>query len=307
MPEIIDAHQHFWDIEHNYLPWLCDPVPIPFRYGDYSGLRRNYLPEHYRADCAEHSVVGSVCIEAEWDPSDPYGEVLWLSELIRARNLNSVIVAQAWLDRPDIAEVLEHHAANPFVRGIRHKPRVSSGPGMLDNGDSGSLTDPKWGRGFSMLARHGLSFDLQVPWWHLPDAARLAAKHPDTLLIVNHTGLPSNRSKDGLAHWYSAMRNLSEVANVVVKISGLGIAGQPWKREDNAAIVLDTIELFGTERCMFASNFPVDNLVGSFHTIMSGFSEIVSQFSTAERVALFSGNARRLYRMDTDKGTAAAT
>ena len=81
---IVDAHQHFWDLERNYLPWLCDPEPIPFRYGDYRALRRNYLPADYFRDAARHHVVKTVFVETEWDPADPVGETRWLAEVIAA-------------------------------------------------------------------------------------------------------------------------------------------------------------------------------------------------------------------------------
>ncbi len=78
---IIDAHQHFWDLDSNPYPWLQDPEPIPFRYGDYSALRRNYLPADYERDIAPYRIVKSVHVEAEWDRADPVAETRWLEDL----------------------------------------------------------------------------------------------------------------------------------------------------------------------------------------------------------------------------------
>ena len=94
------------------------------------------------------------------------------------------------------------------------------------------------------------------------------------------------------------MERLSAQPNVAAKISGIGLAGQPWTADANRQIVLDTIELFGTDRCMFASNFPVDSLCGSFDDIFGGFMAITSHLSEAERQALFHDNAVRYYRLD---------
>lgn len=295
--KIIDAHQHFWNLDQNYLPWLKDEPPIPFRYGDYSSLKRNYLPADYRRDSAGFEVVGTVFVETEWDPTDPRGEVAWVEKLQRAEGLPSVVVAQAWLDRGDAEDVLASHARSPIVRGIRHKPKAAPRPDLVSAGAPGSMGDPEWRRGFAMLARYGLSFDLQTPWWHLGEARALADDFGDTQLILNHTGLPADRSKEGLDGWWRAMRLLSGAPNVAVKISGIGQAGKPWSVEANRAIVLDTIELFGPERCMFASNFPVDSLIATFDVIFSGFSEITAGCSAAERDALFHGNAIRIYRI----------
>ena len=94
------------------------------------------------------------------------------------------------------------------------------------------------------------------------------------------------------------MGTLASCPNVAVKISGLGQPGQPWTVAANRDIVLTTIDLFGPSRCMFASNFPVDSLCASFHTIFGGFREIVRDFSAGEQRGLFHDNAIRIYGMD---------
>ena len=117
------------------------------------------------------------------------------------------------------------------------------------------------------------------------------------MCIRDSTGLPAGRSAEGLEGWRAAMRLLADAPNVAVKISGLGQAGQPWSMEANRAIVLDTIEIFGVERAMFASNFPVDSLVGSFSTIFNGFDAITAELPERDRSALFRDTARRIYRI----------
>ncbi len=295
---IIDAHQHFWDLERNYLPWLCDEPPIPFRYGDYSTIRRNYLPEDYLRDAAKQNVVKTVHVETEWDPQVPVGETRWLQELIDTTGFPHAIVAQAQLDRGDVEAVLTGHTGQARVRGIRHKPRAAASPNQVQPGAPGSMGDPNWRRGYALLARFGLSFDLQTPWWHLAEAAQLARDFPATQIILNHTGLPADRSAQGLAGWRQAMRTLAAEPNVAVKISGLGQPGEPWTATSNGPIVRDTIAIFGVQRCMFASNFPVDSLVADFDTIFDGFGVITRAFSDAERRALFHDNAARCYRLD---------
>jgi len=282
---IIDAHQHFWDPRVNYHPWLCDATPIRFRYGDYSALRRPYLPADYAADAAGYEVAKTVYVEAEWDPRDPLGETAWVQRLRRETGLPTVMVAQAWLDRDDAAQVLERQAAFPFVRGVRHKPR------------RGAMREARWRAGYARLARHGLRFDLQAPWTELADAAALCREFPDTTLVLNHTGLPADRSEQGLAGWKRALRELAACPNAAIKISGLGVPGARWSAALNREVVLSAIEIFGVARAMFASNFPVDSLCASFDQIYSGFLEIAASFSAAEQRALFHDNALRLYAM----------
>lgn len=294
---IVDAHQHFWNLQENYHPWLCDPEPIPFRYGDYSAIRRNYLPEDYRQDSQDFRVVKTVHIEAEHDPKDPLRETRWLEALAEREGLPSACVAQAWLDREDVAEVLAAQAARPLVRGIRHKPRATATPDDARRGEAGSMDCPTWRAGYALLAQHGLSFDLQTPWWHLDAAADLARDFPETQIIINHTALPSDRSEEGLAGWRRGLESVAELPNVAMKISGLGRPGLPWTVEANGPIIRDAIGILGITRCLFASNYPVDSLAGSFSEIFGGFLAAVDDFSPAAKHALFHENAVRIYRL----------
>jgi predicted TIM-barrel fold metal-dependent hydrolase len=297
---IIDPHQHFWDLSLGKHPWLRDEPPPPFRYGDTRTLRRTYLPVDYRRDAERHRVVGTVYVETEWDPADPVGETRWVERLASREGLPSAIVAQAWLDRDDVEDVLARQAVRPLVRGIRHKPAAAPSPAAVVPRAPGSMGDAGWRAGYARLARHGLSFDLQTPWWHFAEAAALARAFPDTLIILNHTGLPADRSPEGLRGWREAIATLAREPNVAVKISGLGVPGQPWTAKSNREVVLRTIELFGVDRAMFASNFPVDGLVTTFDTIYAGFKTIVRDFPESERRRLFHDNAVRLYRLSTE-------
>lgn len=299
---VIDAHAHFWDLRANYHPWLCDPELIPFRYGDYSAIRRTYLPGDYRRDSRDFSVVGLVHIEAEHDPADPLGETRWLERLSAEAGLPSACVCQAWLDRADVAEVLAAQAASPLVRGIRHKPAAAADPRAAVRGAPGSMDCEVWRRGYALLAGHGLSFDLQTPYWHLDAAAELAADFPETTIIVNHTGLPADRSDEGLRAWRAALEGVARQANVFLKISGIGLPGRPWSAEANAGVVRDAIAVFGADRCLFASNFPVDSLCGSFETIFSGYRQITRDLPQAQIAALFHDNAARVYRLEAGRG-----
>jgi predicted TIM-barrel fold metal-dependent hydrolase len=295
---IVDAHHHLWDLGRNPHPWLRDHPMIPFRYGDYSALRRDYLPADYRRDTRGFEVAATVYVEAEWDPKFPLDETRWVHAIAAIHSLPDAMVAQAWLDREDVADVLAAQAAFPLVRSVRHKPRAAASPGQAVRGRPGSMDCPRWRDGFTLLGRHGLCFDLQTPWWHFDAAAELAGDFPDTTIVVNHTGLPADRSLEGLAGWRAAMALLARQPNVRVKISGLGLRDQAWTVEANGPVVRDAIAIFGVERAMFASNFPVDSLVASFDRIFDGFARITGDLDEAVRRRLFRDNAAETYRID---------
>jgi predicted TIM-barrel fold metal-dependent hydrolase len=293
----IDAHQHFWDLGRNPYPWLRDEKPIAFRYGDYSALKRNYLPADFARDTAGFAPAKTVHIEAEWDRTSPVEETKWLTALSADTGRPSACVAHATLDRGDVQEVLAAHAGYALVRGIRHKPATSASRSEARRGLPGSMDDERWRKGFALLQRHGFSFDLQAPWWNLDQAADLARDFPAVQIIINHTGLPADRSAEGLAGWRRAMQSVARWPKVAVKISGLGQRDRRWTQEANAPIMRDAIAIFGADRCMFASNFPVDSLVASYETLLAGFLAAIADRSLAEQRMLLHDNAQRIYRL----------
>lgn len=291
---IVDAHQHFWEPDRNPHPWLRPGVRIPFRYGDYEAIKRRYLPDGYRRDAGPHRIAASVYVETEWDPDDPIGETVYASGLARHWGLPNAIVAQAWLDREDAAAVIARQAAEPLVRSVRHKP---GGPARPGEAGHTLMSDPAWRAGFALLAGHGLHFDLQTPWWNLDEAVDLARDHPGTTLILNHAGLPAERDPDSLDAWRAAMARFAACPNVAVKASGLGRPGHAWTAAANGPVVRALIDLFGAERTMFGSNFPVDSLCGTLPDIIAGFRAILAPLAAEEQHAFFCGTARRVYAL----------
>lgn len=289
---IVDAHHHVWDPDVNYHPWLRDEPVSGFRYGDYSRIKRRYLVSDYLADACNWQVAGTVYVEAEWDPKDPTGEMDFIAGLRRVSGYPSVAVGQIRLDEPAAAATLEKLAGYDFVRSVRQKPRANA---SASDRAAGGMTDGIWRTGFAELRKHELRFDLQTPWWHLDEAAELARDFPDTQIIINHAGLPADRSEAGLSAWRAAMARVAGRPNIAVKISGIGTPGLPWTADRNREIVLTVIDLFGVERCMFGSNFPVDSLCARFDEIYEGFDVITANFSTDDRRRLFDDNAVRIY------------
>jgi predicted TIM-barrel fold metal-dependent hydrolase len=294
---IVDCHQHFWDLDHNYYPWLCDPVPVHFRYGDYSAIKRNYLPPDYLRDAGTNRVVKTVHEEAWWNPADPVGETRFVAEVAAQYGLPTALVGAAFLAHDDIEEVLASHAASRLARGIRNYPAAAASPREAERGAPGSMDDAQWRRGFALLAQHGFSCDLQTPWWHLDAMAELAADFPRTQIVIVHAAMPNDRSPEGLKAWRRALEHVASQPNVAIKISGLGQPGVPWTLAANRPIIRDAVAIFGADRAMFASNYPVDRIVGTFATIYDGFRAAVADRPQAERRKLFHDTAERIYRL----------
>ena len=292
---IIDAHHHFWDLSLNKNPCLNPVNQIHFRYGNYESICKDFLVEDYKRVSKKHNVVKTVHMETEWDPQDPVGETKWLQKLFDETGWPNALVGQAWFDREDIETVLKGHKEYPLIRSVRHKPKSSPNPETKNFNPQGTLKDPIFRKGYSLLKKYKLHFDLQTPWWHLNDATSLAKDFPDTVIILNHGGLPSDRTYKGLENWKANMQELAEQPNVAVKISGICVPKEKWTVQLNRQVVLDIIETFGYERCMFASNFPVDSILASFDEIYDGFKKITNGMKKNHINALFHDNAIKYY------------
>jgi predicted TIM-barrel fold metal-dependent hydrolase len=296
--EIVDAHHHLWDLENLHYPFLSNAATEPFFLGDNTPIRKNYLPANFRQDSSRHNVIKTVHIEAECDRKNQIAETEWITQINAEHGFPNAIVAHAWFDEDNSEEILAAQAAFPLVRGIRSKPVTASSPDRRQPGAPRTMQDPKWLAGFALLEKYDLSWDLRVPFWHLEEAAEVARAFSGTRIILNHTGFPWNRSEAGLALWRRGMQTLAQAPNVHLKISCLCLPDGPWTLESNRPIVLEAIKIFGMERCMFASNYPVDGLRASYDLIYDSFKTIVADFTRTEQDQLFSQNAMAFYRID---------
>jgi predicted TIM-barrel fold metal-dependent hydrolase len=292
----IDAHHHLWDIAANNYPWLEGPA-FDAHFGSSGDLPRPYRLEQYLEDTKNQNIVKSVHVEANHQQDDPVRETRWLQGLADKHGFPHAIVAFADLSKSNIREVLEGHCESANMRGIR-MPTMS--PAQLRNtsGDVRSkMSEADWRAGFRVLGELGLSYDLQAPAPLMSEAAEVAAAFPDTQLLLTHAGLPLDRSEAGMDAWRRGMRKMAECPNIALKITGLPMTDWNWTVDSLRPVVLEAIEIFGVERSMFGSNFPIDGLHSSFDKLFNAYREIVSQFSEDEVRALFHDNAARYYRI----------
>jgi predicted TIM-barrel fold metal-dependent hydrolase len=297
--QIIDPHHHLWDLERHDYPWLRPETPHPA--GDLTPICQSYRLDDFLFDAVGLELVKSVHLQAEIDRRDTVAETAWLQAIADApgsRGFPHGMVAFADLADPKVEATLERHCSYPNVRGIRYLLNYEAGDPLYCATERGDwLRDPQWRQGYALLGKYGLSFDLQIFWQQMADALELARAFPDTQIILNHTGMPRKRDRDYVDAWRGGMRTLAAATNVAAKISGLAIFHHDWTAELIRPFVLDTIEIFGVGRCMFASNFPVDKLHADYHAIWQAFDQNTADFSKPERRALFHDNAARYYRL----------
>ena len=229
-------------------------------------------------------------------------EAAWVSRQLGGGRLPYVMVASAPLEHDDVSALLQQLAADERIRGVRQI--LNYEPSWPRNGHLGNLLESTaWQRGFGLLAEHGLRFDLQLNPHQFAAAARLVAAHPQIPVVIDHLGTPTLADLRGETYW-EGMRALADCAHTAIKLSMLPYVDPEW--DANALVtesVLRVIDLFGVQRCLFASNFPVDLKSGwPADRLFGAFSRLAGEMPLADRQRLFADNAMRAYGVPAGDG-----
>ena len=294
MDRIVDAHHHIW--RQRDLPWLTGPMQ-PRIFGPYEPIRRDYAIEEYLGDIEGSGVAQSIYVQANWAPKQAVDEVAWVQAEADRTGFPHAIVGYADLRDPDVGAVLEAQSQYPLLRGIRmqlhwhenEQYRFADGPAVMN--------DAALRRGIALLAGHGLVFELQVFTAQMEDGAAFAQAFPDVPMVLAHCGMPEDLTPEGWRAWRQGMQRLAAVPNVSVKLSGLGTF---IHRVDQAHIertARETVDLFGPERCLWGSNFPIEKLWTDYASLLDAYRKALAHLSEADRAQIFAGTAQRLYRL----------
>lgn len=291
---IIDAHHHIW--RQDDLPWLRGPE-VPRIFGPYAPIRRDYPIEEYRADLAGTGVVASVYVQTNWDPGTAVKEVAWVQETAERTGWPHAIVGYADMLDPDTGAVFEAQAKYPLMRGIRMQLHWHDNPQYRFQPRPDLCDDTVLRANMARLAGHGWSFDLQVFASQMAGAARLAADFPGVTFVLQHCGMPEDRSASGLAEWRDGMQRLAQQPNVVVKLSALGTFVHRLDEGLIAEVVGETHGMFGADRCLFGSNFPIEKLWTTYPALIAAYRSVLGSYSDADRRAMLHDTAKRVYRL----------
>ncbi|SAK51384.1 amidohydrolase [Caballeronia catudaia] len=296
--QVVDPHIHLWELSTHHYPWLANPQTSFV--GDARDLKHDYLLADLLRDAEDAEgieVLKLVHVDANHDPADPVEETRWLQSIADEEGMPNGIVAGADLSADNAQAVLEAHAAFANTRGIRQILNVHENR-LYDYVGRHYMREPQWRSNFALLKRFDMSFDLQLYPSQMEEAAQLAREHADTQFIINHAGMFVDRnSTQGYRAWREGMRLLAACPNVAVKLSGFAMFDHDWTVESLRPYVHETIDTFGTDRAMFASNFPVDRLFATYTAIWNAYAQIVSDASDSEKSKLFVRNAERIYRI----------
>jgi predicted TIM-barrel fold metal-dependent hydrolase len=308
--EIIDPHHHLW------------PHDGPMAYG---------LADLEADLSSGHNVVGTVFVECGAayqrggeDPMAPVAETHFVAAqaALASRPGIAGIVGSADLCRVDVLDdVLDAHidAGGGLFKGIRHSlshalyPEVLRIPGRAP---AGLAADPAFRAGVARLGERGLTYDTWLYHYQAQEFRDLARAVPGTTMVLDHFCTPlgvgpyAGQAEEIFSQWHRDIAEIAACPNVVAKLGGLAmpdngfgwdLAERPPTSEEFVAAQRRyyerAIEVFGPERCMFESNFPVDRLSLSYSVLWNGLKKISATYSPAERAAMFAGTARRVYRL----------
>lgn len=299
MPEkrrIIDAHHHLWDLQACHYPWLMARGVTRF-FGDPTPIQKDYLVADFRDDAADYELEASVHVQVGVAPGDELKETAWLQETGDDAGLPSVIVAFCELDSPQAPQSLGAQMKFSRLRGVRQIVGRSDAEDAV-TGSGRLLEDPVWQANLGLLGELGLSFDLQLTPGQITRVAEVLADTPDTDVALCHCGSPWDQTKAGIKSWREGLRLLASLPNVYCKISGFGMFDHNWTIDSIRPIVESCIEIFGADRAMFGSNFPVDKLHASYSRVWSAYERLSADLGEKDQLLLFGDTARNFYRID---------
>jgi predicted TIM-barrel fold metal-dependent hydrolase len=281
---VVDAHVHLWDpARTDWYPYLSGRQQLDM--GDTSGMARRFDVPTYRAESAGWNVEKLVNVAA----ATGYHSIDETLELDRRAGADghpdAIIGGLPPTDSvAEAVELLDRQMAAPRFRGVRPMGRFVA-----------PLPDPGVLRA---LTERGLVFELMSHPDQLEVAAAGLAGHPDLVVVVEHAGWPRSTDDEERARWRDGMHALASVSpNVVCKLSGLAMPLGSMAAADLAPWIEPAIEVFGVDRCLFASNFPVDGLHGSFDELYTAYSTVTGGLDEAARDQIFAGTAERVYRL----------
>jgi L-fuconolactonase len=271
---MIDAHQHFWRIDRGDYGWLTPAL---------GALYRDFGPADLAPILVRRAIDATILVQA----APTVRETMWLLDLAAKTPFVAGVVGWVAFDAPDVADRVAALATEPRLVGLR--------PMVQDEPDDDWLLRPALAPAFEAMIAHGLVFDALVLPHHLPRLVRVVERHPGLHVVVDHGAKP--RIRDGeIASWAAAMAAIAVHPEVSCKLSGLVTEALPdADLETLRPYVATLLELFGSRRLIWGSDWPVVGLAGGYDRWHDLAREALTGLDTAAQADVFGGNAERVY------------
>jgi L-fuconolactonase len=273
----IDSHHHFWSYNAEEYPWIGDSM---------AALRRDFLPEHLKAEITAVGIDGVVSVQARQN----LRETEWLLSLADGNDFIKAVVGWVPLAQADARDCIAKFAANPKLRAVRHV--------VQDEPDDRFILGTDFNRGISALREFGLVYDILVFERQLAPSIKFVDRHPQQVFVLDHIAKP--RIKDGaLEPWRSNIRELARRENVFCKISGMVTEAdwKTWSEEQLRPYFGAVLEAFGPKRLMFGTDWPVCLAASSYSRWVEVVRNFSAKLSADEQEWLWGKTAATAYRL----------
>jgi predicted TIM-barrel fold metal-dependent hydrolase len=291
---MIDAHFHIWN--QRDLPWLIGPMQ-PRIFGPYEAIRRDYTVDEYVVEAAAAGVTSAVYVQANWATDRFVDEVAFVDKASKQSGFPIRVVGYADFTVDDVRPQLDALSKHASVCGARMQLH------WHENALYRFAKEPDLARNIVLqknvarLAERGWSFDLQVFTSQMAGAAELARACPSVTFVLQHAGMLEDLTPAGISAWRSGMALLAKQPNVVSKLSGLGTFIRCNDADHIAMVARETLALFGADRCLFGSNFPIEKLWTTYAELTQAHILAISHLSKSDQFAVLGDTARRVYKL----------
>jgi L-fuconolactonase len=273
----IDAHQHFWKYDATEYPWI----------GAGTVLERSWMPEDLRPILEGAGMDGCVAVQARQSME----ESRWLLDLAEEHSWIRGVVGWVDLRSERVDEELGELMGRRGLVGVRHV--------VQDEVDEDFLGGGAFCRGVGKLAGYGLAYDLLIYARQLESAVRMVERFPEQRFVIDHLAKPEIRLGK-LEGWREWMKEMGKFPQVMCKVSGMVTEARvgDWKAEDLRPYMEVVLEVFGVDRLMFGSDWPVCLLAADYGRVLGVVEGALEGFSAEDRAKIFGGNALRFYGLE---------
>lgn len=275
--ERIDSHQHFWNYDPARQDWMTDEMGI---------LKKDYSPEYLFALLENCQLQGSIAVQA----SQTEAENAFLTVLAEKHSFIKGVVGWVDLQSASVSERLNYYSTKKIIKGFRHV--------IHDEPDMDFMLRPTFINGIKALRAYGYTYDLLIRHFHLPNTVKLVSQFPNQAFVIDHIAKPEIREKE-ITEWKKQLLPLAALSNVYCKISGMvtETTWKKWKQEDFTPYIDTVVELFGTKRIMYGSDWPVCTLSATYSETYGIAEDYFKTFSKDEQNNIFGLNAKRFYQL----------
>ena len=277
----IDAHQHFWNLDEVEYPWLGGE--------ETAAINRTYGPADLEPHLRGAGVDRTVLVQA----ADSYADTDSMLRHAEAYPWIAAVVGWAPLLDPREAErALDRYTEHPKFKGVRHL--------IHDEADPDWVVRDAVVEGLKLLVERDLAFDVVAVFpRHLGHIPTLAERVPGLRMVIDHLAKPPIATGEGTERWRALMAAAASYPQVYAKVSGLNTAADPtaWSAEDLTPYIDTAFELFGAERLLFGSDWPVLELAGTYERVWEETNRALEGRTPEELDAVLGGTAERVYRL----------